>query len=338
MTPEGQGQNAPVKGSRFSRRLAIALAIAGAVFAVMHFGDLEHFLALLRQAEPIWLLVAIALQFGTYASVAYGWKSVLKRAASPRPLIQLLPIAVSKLFADQAIPSAGIGGHVLLIDRLTSLGVPRSAAAATLIISLLGYYVAYAVLAVVMLVVLWLHKDATPLLVGLVTAFLLVALAIPLLALWLRNRGSKPLPPRIERFTPIAKLLTVIGEAPAELVRDHGLLGRVAVCNAAVFLADSMTLAIIFMALGMPFEPGTAFLALMAGSISATLSPIPMGLGSFEAAAVAMLVSLGVAFEGGLTAVLLLRGLTLWLPLIPSFFLLRKGMHASNGRDGRGRA
>lgn len=180
----------------YSRGLAIVLSVAGAIFVVVHFADLERFLRLLRQAQPIWLLAAVGLQALTYISVAMGWKQVLAKAENPRKLSSLLPIALSKLFADQAVPAAGMGGNLLLIDRLTRLGVSRGTAAATLIVSLIGYYVAYAFLALVMILVLWLQRDATPLLVGLVTAFLMIALAIPSLALWLRKRGSKPLPPQ----------------------------------------------------------------------------------------------------------------------------------------------
>ncbi len=95
--------------------------------------------------------------------------------------------------------------------------------------------------------------------------------------------------------------------------------------SAFVFLADSATLAACLLALGQPFQPATAYLGLMTGSIVATLAPIPLGLGTFEASATAMMRSLGVPFEAALTATLLLRGLTLWLPLIPGLLMMRSG-------------
>ncbi|GGE00407.1 hypothetical protein GCM10011515_20280 [Tsuneonella deserti] len=70
----------------------------------------------------------------------------------------------------------------------------------------------------------------------------------------------------------------------------------------------------------------------MAGSIAATLAPIPLGLGTFEASATAMLVALHIPFEAALTGVLLLRGLTLWLPLIPGLLLLRAGLYPPGTR------
>ncbi len=299
------------------------IAIAGLIGAVLHFGEIERFAAMLRRAEPFWLLAALALQGSTYVAVSAGWNLVLARAGAPRPLRRLLPVALAKLFADQALPGAGMGGNVVLVARLTALGVPRSAAVAALLVSLVGYYAAYALLVLFMLLVLWLHGRATPLLVGLVTAFLLVALAIPSIALWLRARGSRPLPAWIERLGPIRKLLEIMGEAPRDLVADRRLIARVAGCNALVFLADSLTLAACLCALGEPLLPASAFIALMTASIVATLGPIPMGLGSFEATSTAMLGMLGVPIEPALAATLLLRGLTLWLPLVPGMILLR---------------
>lgn len=310
--------------SQIARVLLIAIVGAVVSFLVVHFAEFKHFVALAREAQPVWLLVALALQLGTYASVALGWESVLMRAGTPQPLRKLLLVAVSKLFADQALPGAGLGGHVLLVDRLTALGTPRGTAVAALLLSLIGYYASYAILAVVMLLVLWFHQDATPLLAGLVTAFLAVALTIPTLALWLRHRGSQPLPPQVERFGPIRRLIAIIGEAPSNLVGDRRLLTTVTLFSGLVFVLDAATLAACMLALGLPFTPGTAFLALMAGSITATLAPIPLGLGSFEVASTAMLRSLGVPFEAALTAILLLRGLTLWIPLVPSLFMMRR--------------
>lgn len=60
-----------------------------------------------------------------------------------------------------------------------------------------------------------------PVLAGLVTLFLVIAaMAIPLLTLWLHHRGSQPLPPQLERLGFVSKLLPIVGEAPADLLRD----------------------------------------------------------------------------------------------------------------------
>ncbi len=85
------------------------LLIAALVGAVVHFGELRNFAELVRKVEPGWLIFAVALQFSTYVSLALGWKVVLEQAEGrPFRLPILIRIALSKLFADQAVPTAGM--------------------------------------------------------------------------------------------------------------------------------------------------------------------------------------------------------------------------------------
>jgi uncharacterized membrane protein YbhN (UPF0104 family) len=314
--------------SRIARRRPswlAGVAIGGALIAmVVRRADLERFAALAHEAQPAWLVAALGLQAMTYLALAAGWQLILRRAGAPVPLGRLIPLALAKLFADQVVPSAGMGGNVLLVDRLTAMGVPRGAAMATLLITMIGYYAVYASLALIMLLVLVGEGRATTLLIGLVAAFLLVAMAVPAIALWLRARGSRALPPALARMGAVRTLLVAIGEGPADLVGDRGLIGRVASCQAIVFLADALTFACCLAALGQPFAAGAAFVALIVASIVVTLGPIPLGLGSFEATATAMLHKFGIGIEAAITATLLLRGLTLWLPLVPGALLLRR--------------
>lgn len=248
------------------------LMVAALVGIVLHFGEIRNFARLLNQVEPIWLLVALLLQLSTYVSLALAWRSVLTRSENRQfRLGPLARIALSKLFADQAMPTAGMSGNVVLVDQLIRLGAKRGTAAATLLLSMLGFYTAYLVFALIALLLLWLHGQATPLMVGLMTTFLLVSLAIPTLALWLRHRGSKPLPQRVEAIRPVRQLLTTIGAAPTALLHDRGLILRVALCNGAVFAADIATLWACLQGLGADVPTATALLAFILASIVVTL-------------------------------------------------------------------
>jgi uncharacterized protein (TIRG00374 family) len=309
------------------------LALVAALFgAVLHWGDVEHFAALLKQAEPGWLGLAAIFQLSTYAGVAGGWSAVLDRAGTPKPLARLMRVAVTKLFADQVLPSAGMGGNVVLVDQLRQLGVSRGTAVAALLLSMIGFYAAYALFAVTMLLLLWLNDRATPLMAGIVTLFLAVAIAIPGLALWLRHRGSRPLPSRIEKIALVQSLLETVSQAPGKLLRDRRLLARVTACNALIFLADAGTLFACLHALGQDSSFETAFIAVMMASIVVTIGPIPLGLGSFEATSTATLRMLGVPFEAAFAATMLLRLLTLWLPLAPGMILMRGMLKARPAR------
>jgi len=302
-----------------------ALIAAALVGAVLHLGELRNFAELLRKAQPLWLLIALLLQASTYLSLALGWRTVLRKAERRRyGMAPLVRIALSKLFADQALPTAGMSGNVVLVDQLVRIGASRGTAVATLLLSMLGFYTAYLVFALAALFLLWMHGHAGPMLVGLVTTFVLVAIAIPALALWLRQRGSRPLPPAVERIRPIRQLLATIGEAPAELVKDRRLLLELTLCNGLIFAADVLTLAACLQALGTAPALSTAFIGFILASIVVTLGPIPFGLGSFEAVCTSALHMLGVPLEAAFAGTVLLRVLILWLPLAPGLLLSRR--------------
>jgi uncharacterized membrane protein YbhN (UPF0104 family) len=325
---EGRGMTADEPAQRGNgggwRSWFFGLVVTAALIgAVLHFGDIQNFGKLLARAQPVWLGVAVLLQLSTYASVAMGWSLVLRQAGTPQPLRRLIRIAVTKLFADQAVPSAGMGGNVLLVDQLTALGTHRGPAVAALLVSMIGFYTAYVLLALIMLAMLWAHDKATPLMAAIVTVFMLVALAIPSVALWLRHRGRKPLPTWLDHIHIVRNLLDTVATAPHDLITDGRLLLKVAGCNALIFLADGATLWAAFHALGLPVAYGTAFIALMMASIVVTLGPIPLGLGTFEVTSTATLRLLGVPVEAAFAATMLLRILTLWLPLLPGMILMR---------------
>ncbi|HXH14678.1 MAG TPA: lysylphosphatidylglycerol synthase transmembrane domain-containing protein [Sphingomonas sp.] len=309
--------------------------IAIVVGAVLRIGDLHAFAIMLSNARPGWLLVALLLQATTYASVAAGWQIVLAQTATPQPLRRLYPIAVGKLFADQVIPVAGMGGNLFLVDRLIALGVGRGNAVAALLVAMIGFYTVYGLCALTMLLVLWAKGLASIWITGFVIIFLVVATAIPGLALWIRRHGRRPVSSHLVRFAGIRALLGIVGEAPKRLLVDRIVIGRVAAVNGLVFLADAASLTVCFLAIGHPVGFAVAFVAVMTASMIATLGPIPLGLGTFEAGATGMLALMGVPVEAALAATLLLRVFTLWLPLVPGFVLIHTALRAEAAKIAR---
>lgn len=318
-------------GRRWRSWLSGLLVTAALIAAVLHFGDLQRFATLVRQARPLWLGLALVFQSGTYVAVASGWRQVLHAAGHDRSLAPLVRIAVTKLFADQAVPTGGMSGNVLLVDQLIGLGIPRGVASAALIVSIVGFYAAYALCALATFALLWLNHEASPALASVLTIFLVLAVGIPAIALWLGRRAAGRLAERLRKIGWLSKMLETVAAAPPDLLRDRRLLARVAACNMAVFAADAMTLWICLHALGMGAAPWKAFVALITASIVATIGPIPMGLGTYEASSTAMLHLLGVPAEGAFAATMLLRLFILWLPLLPGLLLMRKaGRHPYN--------
>ena len=60
------------------------------------------------------------------------------------------------------------------------------------------------------------------------------------------------------------------------------------------------------------------------GFLFLNVSPIPQGIGLVEGVMTLAFTSLGVAAEKALSVTLAYRGMTLWLPMIVGFFLLKR--------------
>jgi hypothetical protein len=65
-------------------------------------------------------------------------------------------------------------------------------------------------------------------------------------------------------------------------------------------------------------------LTYVCAAAAATIGPMPLGLGTFEAVCVAVLHLQSLSMEAALTATLVLRGFTFWLPMAPGLILARR--------------
>ena len=300
------------------------LTLAMVILVALHFSTLEKFTTLARQGRADWLLVAGLTQAATYVCAAAVWREALRHAWHPRSLRVLVPLGIAKLFTDQVIPSSGVSGAILVARALTRRGVPTRIAMAVLLVGLVSYFAAYLVCVLTSVVILWLHGRGSFALSVSVAIFAIVIIGIPSAVLWMQSKAHL-VPPSWVGWVPGARLLLRdIAAAPTDLLRDPVLLGETVALEATIFALDALTLWLAFCVFGAAPLIWVAFVSFIMASMAATLVPIPLGLGSFEAACVGMLTLLGVAIEAALAATLLLRGLTFWLPMIPGLWLARR--------------
>jgi uncharacterized protein (TIRG00374 family) len=302
------------------------LLVAALVFAAFHWGDVKQFAKLVAHSEPLWLVAAFAAQLLTYVALAVEWLLVMRACDCETSLIKLLPLTLTKHFADQMVPTAGMSGNVVVVDRLRSLGASRKVAVAAVILAIISYYASYAICAVGVLFLLWLMSADSWVMVGLIAIFLVVAAGIPSLALWLQKKGQRAIPKWLRKVGPVRELFDMIGQAPGKLVRSGELITELSLINGITFALDGLTMQFCLFALGVDVPFASAFIAFIMASIVVTLGPIPMGLGSFEAVSIASLRLGGVPFEAALSATLLFRGFTLWLPLLPGMIAARRDL------------
>jgi uncharacterized protein (TIRG00374 family) len=315
------------KTSRLRRVLSWlpgVLLLAGLVVVATHFSEGRKFALLLERARPVWILVAALLQAGTYVCAAAVWQRVLRKGRARCTVRSLLPVAVARLFVDQVIPTAGFGGRLLVMRALRRRRVHTRLAVAAILVDLLTLYVAFAVCVIASLVIVAVLRDLNRLVLILAALFPLFALSIPAAVLWL-SAGRQREPPRWVRWIPRAgDLLREVSNAPRRLVRDKGLLLQGTVLQLLIFILDALTLDAMLRAVGYPAHSLEAFASFVFAQVAATVLLIPSGIGTFEASSVAMLALFRVPVEVALTATLLFRGFTFWLPMAPGFWLSRR--------------
>jgi uncharacterized membrane protein YbhN (UPF0104 family) len=303
----------------------LALLVAVALFAA-HRSEEQEFARLVAQAQPAWLLVAVLLQMGTYLTDARIWQRVLNRANISRPLRSYVGLALAKLFMDQAIPSVGLSGTLLVIRALDRRGVPRRASMAAVVIDLVSYYAAYVLALGIALGIVWAHGDLTPLMAVPAGIFAPLAAAVPMALLWV-SRGRK-LPGWLKRLPFIKPALRALGKATPAIAHDVWLITRCTGLQLVILAFDAGTLWIMLRALGLAVNPAPVFASFMLSTLARTLGVVPGGLGVFEAVSVATLKLIGVPVAAGLAATLLFRFFTFWLPMAPGLILARREARA----------
>src|SRR6476469_1357179 len=169
---EPERQERPGVASNWRSWLLALLLIAGVVVAVLHWGDVKKFAELVSHSQPLWLIAAAVAQLLTYVALASQWALVLRAGNCRAPFGKLLGLTVSKHFADQMVPTAGMSGNVVVIDRLQGIGATRPIALATLITAIIAYYASYGVASLIALVLLWIHSQTSWAVLALIAASL----------------------------------------------------------------------------------------------------------------------------------------------------------------------
>jgi uncharacterized protein (TIRG00374 family) len=326
--PDAAPAHGPAKHNRRLRLLVAwlpgVLLLLALVGVYLRFGEIEHMIQLVRNVKFGWLALGLLLQFGTYASAAMIWHVSLHRAGHGRRLGGLILLGVAKLFTDQALPSGGISGSVLVVVALKRRGVSNHIAMAVLLVGVLSLYIALLLSAGISLAILALHHALSAPIIGVSAAFAAIAVGLLSSGLWLR-RSRGPRMERVMRYLPaIRHLWNMFQQAPAWLLRDPALILSTSFFQFAIIALDAATLKVMLIALGQDVGIPLAFAGFVLATLVADVMPIPLGLGSFEAALVSLLSLGGVNLSPAVAATLLLRGLTFWLPMLPGLLLARR--------------
>ena len=124
--------------------LGAALLVA-VIAGALHLAEGRAFVRIAQQAEPWWLAGALALQIATYVAQGAIWRRVGRATGCPVTPTTALELSLAKLFADQALPSAGLSSSILIAKALERRQLPPAAVNASVLINMASYHLAYVI-------------------------------------------------------------------------------------------------------------------------------------------------------------------------------------------------
>jgi glycosyltransferase 2 family protein len=296
---------APVRLERIRFRTLLTM-VASAAAAYLLAGELARASlgSTLREANWQWGIVALALSASTYIGATISLSGFVADRLS---FFRTLLVQVAGSFVTLVTPAA-VGGAALNIRYLQRRKVPAAVAAASVGVAQVVAFVLHIVLIVIFATIAGASAQehiqppqwAWYVLAGLVVLALAV-LAVPAGRRVLRARVSPTLGQVLPRLLDVA-------QQPVKLAQGIG---------GALLLSLSyiLCLAACVAAFGRSLPIASIAVVYLTGSAIGSILPTPGGLGGVEAALTAGLTAAGLPGAVAVSAVLLFRLITFWLPV-----------------------
>ena len=296
---------APVQLERIRLRTLVTL-VASVAAVYLLAGELARASlgSVLRTAHWNWGIAALALSAATYVAATVALTGFV---ADRLPFFRTLLAQVAGSFVTLVTPAA-VGGATLNIRYLQRRKIPAAAAAASVGVSQVVAFVLHVLLIVVFAAIaggsakepIQPPQWAWFVLAGLV-AVALAVLAIPAGRRVLRARLSPTLGQVLPRLLEVA-------QHPRKLAQGIGGALLLSLCYI-------LCLAACVAAFGRSVPIAKIGVVYLTGSAIGSIVPTPGGIGAVEAALTAGLTAAGVPGAVAVSAVLLFRLLTFWLPV-----------------------
>jgi uncharacterized membrane protein YbhN (UPF0104 family) len=294
----------PVRLERVRARTVVTL-VASLAAGYLLLGQLGRvsLLATLRSADWRWTLPALALSALTYIGAAWSLSGYVPER------LRFAPLALAQLagsFVTLVTPAA-VGGVALNIRYLQRRKIPAPVAAASVGLSQVVAFVLHIALIVVFVAISGSedHSLRPPNWVYFVIAALVVIVLIVVAIPAGRRLLGARLAPVAGQVLP--RLLAVV-QQPRKLAEG---IGGTLLLTACYILC----LAACIRALGGSIPIASTAVVYLTGSALGSAVPTPGGIGAVEAALSAGLTAAGLPGATAVSAVLLFRTLTFWLPV-----------------------
>ncbi len=312
--------------------MPVFIAIPIALLIALLAPGLGEFRALLDDARPGWIAVAVALEGLSFASYIVMFAPIFCRGLSWRRSWQ---IGGSELAMGSLVPASGAGGLALGAWVLHEGGmetdrIARRTVAFFLIKSSVNFV---AVALIGLLMYFGLFGVDEPWTLTLLPALMAITVIVAVLVIPRLGPGEEPAEgaSRIERFIAGSRRALIDGSSGAREIVGSG---NVRVIGGAIgyWAFDNAVLWATFRAFGFTPEISVVLMGYLIGQLGGLL-PIPGGIGGIDGGLIGTLIVYGAPAAVVAAAVLAYRVILFWLPLIAggiAFFSLRRDMPRDN--------
>jgi uncharacterized protein (TIRG00374 family) len=311
-------------------RVALALLIVTALGLVVWTQRHELLEAgrILRTANPGWMALALLVQGAVYLCFAAVYRRSLHLLGYHLKLFTLYPIAFVAIFLGRVFPAGGTSTFAFLLYQLRRRGIPDGIGAVTVTLDGLSYLLAFFALLGTGFVYLFTHGELR-LNQVLIVVVLIMAILTAAMYIWGLSRDRALLTRRALGFkNGLARLLRRdwsdmrVLAFIAELYEGGALIGRnrrgfvqLVALHLGALLLDCVTLLLLFWSVGEWPHFSVVLLSYSLAYFFSTISSLPGGGGTFEAAMTVTMVTLGIDHAVALSVTLLYRFLAFWMPL-----------------------
>jgi Mg2+-importing ATPase len=259
------------------------------------------------------------------------WRAMVRAAGKALTVWMAIRLSLAKLFVDQSLPTGGVTGTLVVSRALQVQGIPAEVASATVVVyTIANQGVLVLSLALGLAFALAHGRVPRAILIGSAVGALVGGLVTAAMVILSRRRAGG-LRHLVERIPPLRAMLKSLANADPRLTRRSSLLLLAGGFQFTVLLLDAATLWVLLRSVGVTGSPTGVYASFVFSNVFHAIGIIPGGLGVFEAASVLSLRLSGVSLAAAISATLLYRILSFWLPMIPSWVLARGVLKEAGG-------
>lgn len=310
-------------------------------FVASRFGEITELSATLAKGHFQWLLVAIALQILHYVVSSASYRSAFSTVGVESRVRDLFPLLFGAMFVNVVAPTGGASGAALFVDHAARRGQSPSRAAAGILLQLIVSLMAFTVILAAGMTYLGVTKHLETYQLGAAGILVFtVALASGVLILagrypdalkrllaWVQY-SLNGLVQKVRHVTLISdewvekQGADFIEAASAITTHPRGMIITLFMLILA-YVINIAGMYTLFLAFNQVVPIGSLVAGYTVGILFLIVSFTPQGIGVVEGIMPMVFSSLGVPNLPATLTVLAFRGLSLWLPLLIGFLLLR---------------